>query len=306
MAKKSHLDTLIEHQGFGFRNLWLEGIDNDPVKRHYGPRMARQETCLFHGDVASGDDYLNQLHTFVCKAMDEKKAAPVVRFADGEYAFYANSLACNGLYRQAESVEAIKKSMPGHIEALKMLDRIGKLAPLICLDNVQAKRKACLPLFWKSKGEDGGAKFVEFLFTKRIHLTGNNYVPFYVVYAYLTSKRFFKIVDRVKICIISSECRMDLCRLWFAQESSQPDITFTAIPDSYVATQWGAIKEDVLAQVPSDTELCLVGGGIGALLVCVDVALELGIPTIDAGHVLNMINDLEKKSITPRLYTFYK
>lgn len=306
MVKKHHLDTLIENQGFGFRRLRLEGIDNEPVKRRYGPRMTRQETCLFHRDVADGDDYLNMLHTFICRAMDEKRAAPVVRFADGEYAFYANSLECNGLYRQAESVAAIKKAMPRHIEAFKTLDRMGKLAPLVCLDNVQPDRKAFFPLFRKSKGEDGGVTFVEFLVANKIDLTGNNYVPFYVVYAYLTSKRFFEIVDRVKICIISSECRMDLCRLWFAQRASRPEITFTAIPDSYVATQWGAMKKDVLARVPSDTGLCLVGAGIGALLVCVDVALEFGIPTVDAGHVLNMINDLGKKSIEPRLYTFYK
>ncbi len=306
MAKEQHFDTLIDNQGFAFRRLWLGGIDNAPVKRRYGPRMARQEICLFYRDVADGDDYLNTLHAFICRAMDEKAAAPVVRFADGEYAFYGNSLECNGLYRQAESVEAIKRAMPGHIEALKTVARTGKLAPLVCLDNVQAKRKGFLSLFRRSKGGDGGEKFVEFLAANNIHLTGNNYVPFYVVYAYLTSKRFFEVVDKVKICIISSQCRMDKCRMWFSQRSSEPEITFTAIPDSYVATQWGAIKRDVLARVPSDTGLCLVGAGIGALLVCVDVALELGIPTIDAGHVLNMINDLGKESFEPRLYTLYK
>jgi hypothetical protein len=306
MAEKHHFDTLIENQGFGFRRLWLEGIDNEPVKRRYGPRMTKQEICLFHRDVAYGDDYLNMLHTFVCEAMDEKKAAPVVRFADGEYAFYGNSLKCNGLYRQAESVAAIKKSMPRHMEALKTLNQVGKLAPLICLDNVPVKKKAFLSRFRKSKGDDEGVKFVNFLDANKIHLTYNNYVPFYVVYAYLTSKFFFEIVDRVKICIISSQCRMDLCRQWFAQRSSWPDITFIAIPDSYVATQWGAIKKDVLARVSSDAGLCLVGAGIGALLVCVDVALEFGIPTIDAGHVLNMINDFGKKSIEPRLYTLYE
>jgi len=50
----------------------------------------------------------------------------------------------------------------------------------------------------------------------------------------------------------------------------------------------------------------VVGAGIGSLLVCVDVAQEFSIPVIDAGHVLNMINNCEDKSGGARLYTIYK
>lgn len=137
-------------------------------------------------------------------------------------------------------------------------------------------------------------------------LSRDNYVPFFVVYAYLTSKRFAEIVDDRKICIINSECNLDLCRQCFAWFSSRPNIVFTEIPDSYVATRWESIKEDVLARMPADASLCLVGAGIGALLVSVDVAHEFSIPAIDAGHVLNMMNACEEKSGGPRLYTIHK
>lgn len=56
----------------------------------------------------------------------------------------------------------------------------------------------------------------------------------------------------------------------------------------------------------TDTGLCLVGAGIGALLVFVDVAHKFSIPAIDAGHVLNMMNGCEEKSGRPRLYTIHK
>ena len=96
------------------------------------------------------------------------------------------------------------------------------------------------------------------------------------------------------------------CTQWFAQFSSHPDIIFTEIPDSYVATLWESMKENVLSRIPSNIDLCLVGAGIGSLLVCVDVANRFSIPAIDAGHVLNMMNGREDKSNGPRLYTIHK
>ena len=51
------------------------------------------------------------------------------------------------------------------------------------------------------------------------------------------------------------------------------------------------MKEGILKQISPETDLCIVGAGIGSLPVCVDVAMRFSIPAIDAGHVLNMMND---------------
>lgn len=294
---------IIPGREFRFDRLVLEGIDNSSVVRRCGCEILEEESCLFHQDMSCGDDYFKGLHSFVYDALCGRNAAPVVRFADGEYAFYAYSLHCNGLYQQAESVEAIKEVMPTHLKALKVLNQSGKFAPLIFSGNVQHKRKTLFSYLGKWKGNDSALQFVEFLFHNKIELTRENYLPFYVVYAYLTSKLFCEVVDKKKLCIINSECNMDLCRRWFARFSSSPDIVFVKIPDSYVATQWGAIKQEVFSRIPPETDLCLSGAGIGALLVCVDVASEFLMPVIDAGHVLNMMNGREDKSNGSRLYT---
>lgn len=301
-----YLRRLMESCEFRFDRLELEGIDNSSVIRDYGAEMIKQETCLFHRDVSCGNDYFEMLHTFVYEGLSAGNAAPVVRFADGEYAFYANSLDCNGLYQQAESVDDIKKVMPIHIEALKTLSRTGKLAPLIYSGNTLHKKKRLFPFLGKSQGDDSALKFVELLFYNKIKLTGINYMPFYVVYSYLTSKRFLKIVDGKMLCIINSKCNMDSCRQWFARFSSYPNIVFVKIPGSYVATQWESIKKHIFSRIPSESDICLVGAGVGSLLVCADVAQKFSIPAIDAGHVLNMMNGCEDKSGGARLYTIYK
>jgi len=309
MMKKGtfYLNRLIASQEFRFDRLELKGIDNSPAIRDYGPEMIEQETCLFHRDVSCGDDYFEGLHTFISEGLSKGNAAPVVRFADGEYAFYADSLDCNGLYQQAESVNAIKKIMPIHIKTLKILSQKGKLAPLIYPGNIQGKRKNLFQFFLaKYRSNDSALKFAEFLFNNKIDLTGKNYVPFYGVYAYLTSKRFIKTVDGKKLCIINSTCNIDSCRQWFARFSSYPNIAFTEIPGSYMATQWESIKKDVFNKIPPESDICLVGAGIGSLLACVDVAQKFSIPAIDAGHVLNMINNCQDKSGGARLYTIYK
>jgi hypothetical protein len=66
------------------------------------------------------------------------------------------------------------------------------------------------------------------------------------------------------------------------------------------------MRDSLLVQVPDDTEICLVGAGIGSLPVCVDLARHCRLPAIDAGHVVNMLNDREDKSNGPRLYTLYR
>jgi hypothetical protein len=66
------------------------------------------------------------------------------------------------------------------------------------------------------------------------------------------------------------------------------------------------MRGDVLNRVPPDTDICLVGAGVGALMVCVDVAERYSIPAIDAGHILNMMNGREDKSNGARMYTIRK
>jgi hypothetical protein len=78
------------------------------------------------------------------------------------------------------------------------------------------------------------------------------------------------------------------------------------IPAEYVATRWEKIKKELLEKISPDTDLCLAGAGVGALLVCADVARAFSIPAIDAGHVLNMMNGRVDKSNGARLYTLRK
>ncbi len=306
MMEPMHLHQMINNRKCEFKALDLAGIDNTYILGINDPEMVEQETCLFFPDVLTGDQYMEILHQQVQKNIHLRREMPIVRFADGEYAFYANNLNCNGLYNQAESVSSIKKAIPRHVEALKKLATSGKFAPLIYPGNVRRKKKGVLNFFRKMKGDNSAVKFVDFLFDHKIELTRDNYTPFYVVYAYLASKYFGELVNGKKICIISSECNLDACNQWFAPFESMPKIIFVKIPDSYVATRWEVIKEEIIPQVPIDTNICLVGAGVGSLLVCVDVAKQLSIPTIDAGHVLNMMNAREDKSNGPRLYTIYK
>lgn len=65
-------------------------------------------------------------------------------------------------------------------------------------------------------------------------------------------------------------------------------------------------KGENLENDTPDTELGLVGAGVGALLICVDVAERFAIPAIDAGHILNMMNGRLDKSKGSRLYTMRK
>ena len=305
MDKNQYLDRLIESGEFRFDKLEINGVDNTRL-RYLLDEMIEGETSLFHRDVSCGDDYFEILHSYICEGLSKKRGAPVVRFADGEYAFYENSLHCNGLYEQAETIEAISKAMPIHKKALGTLSRTGKIASVIYPGNIQRKRNFMASFFCKSRGDDSALRFLDFLFENRMELTNDNYLPFFVVYAYLTSKRFRQVMDGKNLCIINSECNINSCRKWFARFSSHPNITFTKIPDSYVATRWESIKEKILSQIPPDIDLCLVGAGVGSLLICVDVADRFSIPAIDAGHVLNMMNGCEDKSGGPRLYTIRK
>jgi hypothetical protein len=310
---KSNQDCLQECQewmtraGFRFTRLDLPDIDNGPVIRVNASGIAEEETCLFHRSVAEGVEYLEILQNFIERGLSQRSPAPVVRFADGEYAFYHFSLACNGLYRQAESVGAVRKAMPLHVDALRRLAAGGKMAPLIFPGNIGRARKTGWSSFFRRSGREGSAAaFLEFLGGGGINMTGENYIPFYVVYAYLTSAAFARLVDGRKLSILNSDFNPEACRSWFAGFSSRPEIVFTEIPADYIATRWEAMRDGILAMVPPDADLCLVGAGVGALPVCVDVAERFSIPALDAGHVLNMMNAREDKSNGMRLYTIRK
>lgn len=306
MKNTYHLEHLIKSQTFRFERLAFKDVENSPVFDYHSYEISDQEICLFHRNISNGNQYFHALHDLIRQGMSLKKSTPVVRFADGEYAFYDYSLHCNGLYQQAESVESIKNATPAHIEALEILSRSGRLAALIYPGNVHLKKKGLFSFFCKPKGDNSALKFIDFLYDHNIELTNENYLPFYVVYAYLTSEAFGNLVNGKKICVISSKCNITACTQWFAKFSSYPDIVFVEIPDSYVATRWKSVKEKILNQIPSDIDFCLIGAGVGSLLVCVDVAEKFSIPTVDAGHVVNMMNGREDKSGGPRLYTIHK
>lgn len=304
---REYLQELLDGGEFRLSRLVLPEIDNEPVIRVNVPEIVEQETCLFHRSVAEGTDYLDILHHDVKVGMEERRSVPVVRFADGEYAFYQSTLGCNGLYRQAESVAAIRRAMPLHIDALRRLAAGGKMAPLIFPGNMGGeKKRGILSLFRRSAGGASAVSFLNFLHDSGIDLTGENYLPFYVVYAYLTSEIFAHLVDGRKLCILNSEYNPDACRDWFARLASKPEIVFIEIPAEYVATRWAAMREGILGRIPPDTDLCLTGAGVGALTVCVDAAARYGMPALDAGHVLNMMNGREDKSNGLRMYTLRK
>lgn len=288
---------------FRFDKLTISGVDNSPIISRFGRVMSAQEITLFHNNIVSGDHYVELLHDRVSLAMDHRKALPVIRFADGEYAFYEGSLKCNGLYRQAESAEAINAVLPAHVQDLRCVADTGILAPLIFPGNFFRPKRRWRSFFGKAS-ENDGARFLEFLSKSGVALTESNYVPFYAVYAYLTSARFARAVSGKKICILNSDIRREACVRWFGKFSSLPEIVAVPISPSLVATQWASMERDVLKRVPGDSSLCLVGAGIGALPVCASVSRSFSIPAIDAGHALNMMNDLETKSGGPRLYTF--
>lgn len=291
--------------GFRFDALTVTGIDNSRAVGRFGAGIREQEVCLFHEGTVSGDDYVTMLGRRVLHAIRERSGMPVVRFADGEYAFYRESLRCNGLYEQAESVEAIRKGIPAHAEDLRYVAETGILAPLVFPGNIGPVRRK-FPAFWKRSGDDGAAFFLEFLRGPGVRLSGANYVPFYVVYAYLTSRAFAVAVDGRKVCILNSDTDMASCSAWFSALSSRPSLVPVPIPASYVATRWDSMRDEVLHAVPADVDLCLVGAGVGALRVCADIGRRFSIPALDAGHALNMMNDMEKKSDGARLYTDHR
>jgi hypothetical protein len=306
MVKSALDDITMAGRDFHFLRLAIDGIDNGGVLAANKPEMANEETCLFHRSIADGNVYLRRLQDRVEKSLAQRLPLPVVRFADGEYAFYALSLDCNGLYRQAESKSAIKAALPMHIDALARLSREGIMAPLIFPGNIEPSRRGLMALVSRLRKRPSASTFLRLLEKSGITLTADNYLPFYAIYAWLSSAAFARLINGKRVCLIGSDCDQEACRRWFARFDSSPEISFAEIPAEYVATRWSMMKDQLLANIQANTELCLVGAGIGALSVCVDAAAALSVPVIDAGHVFNMMNDRVDKSNGARLYTQYK
>ena len=305
MDKKHYLNELINQGLFRFDHLSIMNIDNGPVAKLFSNAILEQEICLFANTVKSGSAYCEFLQQRVLSSMQNRLPLPVARFADGEYAFYSCTLGCNGLYKQAESVGTIREVMPQHIGAMKYLAATGLLAPLVYPGNAQAS-VGRLFSFLQAKRDSSGIDFLDFLNSAGITLNSINYVPFYVVYAFLTSPEFAGAMDGKKICILNSEYNEKSCYEWFAQRSSRPRIQYVPIPAEYIATRWEESKKEILNEIPPDIDLCLAGAGVGALLICADVARTFSVPAIDAGHVLNMMNGRADKSNGARLYTMRK
>jgi hypothetical protein len=200
-------------------------------------------------------------------------------------------------------VAAIKAAFPAHAEALRYLAASGILAPLVFPGNTR-ERRGLRALFGKKDGRDWAIHFLKFLARHEIRLAQTNYIPFYCVYAYLSSTRFAKAVDGKTVCVVNSDFNEAACTAWFERAGSRPRLVHVPIPASYVATQWDSMREEAFRHVPERPDCFMVGAGVGALEVCVDAARRFSAPAIDSGHILNMMNDLESKSAGPRLYTF--
>ncbi|NQT91378.1 MAG: hypothetical protein HQ559_01355 [Lentisphaerae bacterium] len=299
------LKKLLRSREFCFRRLEISGIDNESVLEGRPPKMRRQETCLFHRDVKDGDGYVARLESLVDASLRDRRPLPVVRFADGEYSYYSEDLRCNGLYKQAESVEEIRGSLPAHIDAMKNVAAHGVLSPLLYPGNCRTFPRGLRSLLTGWWANDTGIRFHRFMETNGVHLTGDNYVPFFAVYAYLASRRFKEAMDGRRLVLVGSACDVQCCRAWFEESESRPEIYWVEIPGACVATRWAETRDAVLSSIPQDAGICLVGAGIGALLVCVDVAAAISGPVLDAGHIMNMMNDEVTRSGGARLYTHH-
>jgi len=302
MEKKRYLNDLINQGLFRFDRLIIKDIDNELVASFFSPTMLREEICLFANVIKNGADYCDVLQLRLLTALQNRLPLPVARFADGEYAFYSYTLGCNGLYKQAESVGTIREVMPQHISAMKYVAATGLLAPLVHPGNSQPSVGGLFS-FLQTRRDSSGSDFLNFLNSAGIPFNSSNYIPFYVIYAYLTSPEFAAAIDGKKICILNSEYNEKSCYDWFAKSLSWPRIHYVPIPAEYVATRWEETKTEILNKIPPDVDLCLAGAGVGALLICADVARIFSVPAIDAGHVLNMMNGRADKSNGARLYT---
>lgn len=288
--------------GFCFKPFVVPGIDNQKVADAFGADLRLQEVALLARETPNASSAIDELHRFVWNPSGG--ARPIARFADGEYAFYRlDAAGCNGLYLQAENRESIVSALPHHIKALRSAASCGKLCPLIYPAISRPRR-----VFGgrENKNESAASRWLRFLGTHGIKLCAGNYSPFYAVYAYLCGKRFAQSVDGKNLLILNDEYQADEAAAYFAARGSRPNLHWHPVPGEYAATRWPSAKDSVLSQLPNSVDMALVGAGAGALLICDDVSQALGIPAIDAGHFLNVLNGRAGKSGGPRLFALYE
>ena len=291
-------------EGFCFESIDDERLANQKIISQR-PKLARETISLVHSSRTSLQANVQYLHERILAAMAMREALPIIRFADGEYAFYSLSLACNGLYKQARSRQEIQAVLAKHIHALEYVQAKGFIAPLIFPGNLQFSPSLKKILGLKEK-PGSALSFIRLLSSHGIRLTPDHYIPFYAIYAYLTSNTFLSACGGKNICILNSDLNMKLANEWFNKGGSGARVSYVCIPSEYVAISWQQYKNDILLQIPRETDICLVGAGIGSLEVCADVSQSFSIPAIDAGHVINMINSRVDKSAGARLFTEWK
>ncbi len=299
---RSELARLMTHVGFRFEMLRMRGIDNEPVFEINDPVLREQERCLVSPAAPTGDSAVEAISRAVTAAIGSR-ALPVVRFADGEYLFYMQSMKCNGLYQQAESPKAIRAAFPAHFRAMRQVAASGLLAPLVFPGNVKVGRRSWRRFWKRPKSDDQALRFLDMTAAEGVRLQPGNYAPFYAVYAYLSGPEFAQAVDGRTVGVINSDFRAEACRAWFERRGSRPRVVHVPISDRFVATGWGRMRESLLASLDPAVDLWMVGAGIGALEVCEEVSRVTGRPAIDSGHIVNAMNDLEAKSNGPRLFT---
>ncbi len=96
MKTPDPIERLTSGGAFSFRRLDISGIDNDPVFRVNDPKMVREETCLFHRDVPSGNDYVKRLGDRVAAPSHAASLCPCT-IRRREYALYHFELAATAL-----------------------------------------------------------------------------------------------------------------------------------------------------------------------------------------------------------------
>ena len=290
--------------GFCFRSIDDERLANQRIISQR-PKLARETISLVHSSRTSLQANIQYLHERVLAAMAMREALPIVRFADGEYAFYSLSLACNGLYKQARSRQEIQAVLVKHLQALEYVQANGFVAPLIFPGNLQIHPSLKKILGIKEK-PGSALSFLNLISSHGIRLVPNNYIPFYAIYAYLTSNSFLSACNGKNICILNSDINTRIASVWFNEGGRRVRISSVCMPSEYVATSWQQYKNDILEKIPQEVDICLVGAGIGSLEVCADISQSFSIPAIDAGHVLNMISNRVDKSAGARLFTEWK
>jgi hypothetical protein len=233
-------------------------------------------------------------HKKLCNAVFDKSPFPVVRFADGEYSFYNNSLKCNGLYKQVENYFKLFVYKKLHKKYLIDLSKIGYFAPLINENYIRKKYYFGNPLF----------KFLNFLTRSSITLSNNNYFPFYFLYKYLFSELFSNFLSNKNVLLINSSFNKEKAYSYFNNSGANNiNLKYVKIPAEYASSQIDNILGRVKKMSGENIDIAFVGAGLCALPICVEVSKTLSIPSIDGGHFLNIINSKVESSNGARLFT---